>query len=217
MTEIEGQFFEKRVVLATRNQGKIAEFERLLAEYAGDITVLGLRDFPDMPDVEESGTTLEENALLKSRAVAAFTGLPALADDSGLFVAALGGDPGVYSARWAGEHGDDLANTSKVLSQMQELAIKDPNLDRSAAFRCVIALSFPVGHPHGGEDLIEMGEMPGSLIEQARGDQGFGYDPIFLPAGSLLTSAELSAEEKDRRSHRGRAMRAITPRLIPLL
>ncbi len=208
---------KKRVVLATRNQGKIGEFERLLAEHAGDITVLGLRDFPDMPDVEESGTTLEENALLKSRAVAAFTGLPALADDSGLFVAALGGDPGVYSARWAGEHGNDLANTQKVLSQMRELAISNPALDRSAAFRCVIALSFPVDHPHGGEDLIEMGEMPGSLIEEARGDQGFGYDPIFLPTGSLLTSAELSAAEKDSRSHRGRAMRAITPRLIPLL
>ena len=208
---------KKRVVLATRNQGKIGEFERLLAEYAGDITVLGLRDFPDMPDVEESGTTLEENALLKSRAVAAFTGLPALADDSGLFVAALGGDPGVYSARWAGEHGNDLANTEKVLSQMRELAISNPALDRSAAFRCVIALSFPEDHPHGGEDLIEMGEMPGSLIEEARGDQGFGYDPIFLPTGSLLTSAELSAAEKDERSHRGRAMRAITPRLIPLL
>lgn len=207
----------KRVVLATRNQGKIAEFERLLAEYASDISVLGLRDFPDLPDVEETGATLEENALLKSRAVAAFTGLPALADDSGLFVDALGGDPGVYSARWAGDHGNDLANTEKVLAQMRELADVKPGLDRSAAFRCVIALSFPQGHPHGGEDLIEVGEMPGSLIEEARGDQGFGYDPIFIPKGLSLTSAQLSPDEKDLRSHRGRAMRAIAPRLIDLL
>ena len=217
MSELESEIVNKRVVLATRNQGKISEFERLLSEYAGDITVLGLRDFPDMPDVAETGLTLEENALLKSRAIAAFTGLPALADDSGLFVAALGGDPGVYSARWAGEHGNDRANTAKVLSQMSELSLSIPDLDRSASFKCVIALSFPESHPHRGEDLIEMGEMPGSLIEEARGDKGFGYDPIFLPTGSLLTSAELSAAEKDERSHRGRAMRAITPRLIALL
>jgi len=207
----------KKIVLATHNQGKIAEFERLLGDHASDISVLGLRDFPDLPDVEETGSTLEENALLKSRAVAAFTGLPALADDSGLFVNALGGDPGVFSARWAGEHGNDLANIEKVLRQMCELAEKDPNLDRGAAFRCVIALSFPDGHPRGGEDVIEMGEMPGSLIEEARGDKGFGYDPIFIPEGLLLTSAELEADEKDARSHRGRAMRAIAPRLIDLL
>jgi len=130
----------KQVVLATKNRGKIAEFERLLHELADDIQVLGLTDFPDMPDVEETGATLTENALLKSRAVAEFSGLPALADDSGLFVDALGGDPGVFSARWAGEHGNDAANTAKVLAQLAELAASNPDLDRSASFRCVISL-----------------------------------------------------------------------------
>ena len=207
----------KQVVLATRNKGKIAEFERLLSELTSDIHVLGLSDFPDMPDVEESGTTLEENALLKSRAIAAFTGLPSLADDSGLFVNALGGDPGVYSARWAGTHGDDVANTEKVLGQMRTLAELDPALDRSASFKCVIALSFPEGHAQAGKDLIEHGEMPGALIEFPRGEHGFGYDPIFIPAGLTLTSAQLSAQEKDEISHRGRAMRQIAPILIELL
>ena len=104
----------KKIVLATRNKGKIAEFERLLSEFASDIHVLGLADFPDMPDVDETGSTLTENALLKSRQIAQYSQLPALADDSGLFISALGGDPGVYSARWAGKHGDDRANTEKV-------------------------------------------------------------------------------------------------------
>jgi XTP/dITP diphosphohydrolase len=207
----------KQVVLATRNKGKIAEFERLLTELASDIHVLGLSDFPDMPDVDESGTTLEENALLKSRAIAAFTGLPSLADDSGLFVNALGGDPGVYSARWAGTHGDDVANTEKVLGQMRTLTEMDPALDRSASFKCVIALSFPEGHVQAGKDLIEQGEMPGALIDFPRGEHGFGYDPIFVPAGLTLTSAQLSAQEKDSISHRGRAMRQIAPILIELL
>lgn len=210
----------KKVVLATRNLGKIAEFERLLTELASDIKVLGLADFPDMPDVEETGSTLTENALLKSRAVAAFTGLPALADDSGLFVNALNGDPGVFSARWAGSHGDDQANTAKVLVQMEELAAKVSTVDRSASFRCAIALSFPKGDPAGNTevgDLIEIGEMKGQLIEAPRGSGGFGYDPIFIPDGYLQTSAELSAHEKDAISHRGRAMRAIAPILIELL
>ena len=207
----------KQVVLATKNRGKIAEFERLLLELADDIQVLGLADFPDMPDVEETGSTLTENALLKSRAVAEFSGLPALADDSGLFVDALGGDPGVFSARWAGEHGNDAANTAKVLAQMAELAASNPDLDRSASFRCVIALSFPSGHAKAGENLIELGEMPGRLIEEVRGAEGFGYDPIFIPEGLALTSAEIDAAEKDRISHRGRAMRRIAPILVDLL
>lgn len=206
----------KKVVLATRNKGKIAEFERLLVELAADIAVLGLADFPDMPDVEETGTTLTENALLKSRAISKFTGLPALADDSGLFIDALNGDPGVYSARWAGGHGDDQANTQKVLGQLRDLEQQGP-IDRSASFRCVIALSFPDGDRHAGEDLIEEGEMRGSIIHEPRGTGGFGYDPIFTPDGYALTSAEISPELKDQLSHRGRAMRAIVPRLISLL
>jgi XTP/dITP diphosphohydrolase len=206
----------KKVVLATRNKGKIAEFERLLIELAADIHVLGLADFPDMPDVEETGTTLTENALLKSRQVAQFSKLPSLADDSGLFVDALGGDPGVYSARWAGSHGDDQANTEKVLAQLRELEEHGP-IDRSASFRCVIALSFPAGHPHGDRDIIEEGEMRGKIIDSPRGAGGFGYDPIFTPDGYSLTSAEISPELKDKLSHRGRAMRRIAPVLIALL
>ena len=207
----------KKVVLATRNLGKIHEFDRLLREFAEDITVLGLADFPDMPDVEETGTTLTENALLKSKAVAAFTSLPALADDSGLFVNALGGDPGIFSARWSGEHGNDLANTAKVLRQMEELANSEPELDRSASFRCAIALSFPDGHRLAGQDFVEMGEMSGEIIDAPRGDKGFGYDPIFIPRGLTLTSAEIDAQRKDEISHRGRAMRRIAPVLVDLL
>jgi XTP/dITP diphosphohydrolase len=206
----------KKIVLATRNIGKIAEFERLLVELAADIHVLGLADFPDMPDVEETGATLTENALLKSRQIAQFTDLPSLADDSGLFIDALGGDPGVYSARWAGTHGDDRANTEKVLAQLRELEERGP-VDRSASFRCVIALSFPDGHPQSGRDIIEEGEMRGSIIDHPRGAGGFGYDPIFTPVGYSLTSAEISSELKDQLSHRGRAMRRIAPVLISLL
>jgi len=206
----------KEVVLATRNKGKIAEFERLLVELAADIHVLGLVDFPDMPDVEETGKTLTENALLKSRAISRFTGLPALADDSGLFIDALNGDPGVYSARWAGSHGDDGANTQKVLAQLRDLEQHGP-IDRAASFRCVISLSFPQGHQQAGKDLIKEGEMRGSIVHEPRGSGGFGYDPIFTPDGYTLTSAEISPELKDQLSHRGRAMRAIAPILISLL
>ena len=207
---------KKKVVLATRNKGKIAEFERLISELTDSIQILGLADFPDMPDVEETGVTLTENALLKSRQIAAFTGLPSLADDSGLFVDALGGDPGVYSARWAGSHGDDVANTKKVLDQLVELEQSGP-IDRSAAFKCVITLSFPEGHSEYGRDQIQEGEMKGSLIREPRGDGGFGYDPIFIPMGLTLTSAEIPADLKDSLSHRGKAMRAIAPILIELL
>lgn len=206
----------KRIVLATQNKGKIAEFERILARETSDVHVLGLADFPEMPDVEETGTTLTENALLKSRAIAAFSGLPSLADDSGLFIDALGGDPGVYSARWAGGHGDDKANTAKVLSQIQELE-RSGAIDRSASFKSVIALSFPPSHSSFDREQIVEGEMRGSIIDQPRGDGGFGYDPIFIPEGLTLTSAEISPEVKDQLSHRGQAMRKIVPILVALL
>ena len=205
-----------QVVLATQNKGKIAEFERILARETSDIRVLGLADFPDMPDVEETGTTLTENALLKSRAIAIFTGLPALADDSGLFIDALGGDPGVYSARWAGGHGDDKANTQKVLLQIHELEKSGP-VDRSASFKSVIALSFPPSHSSFDREEIVEGEMRGSIIDEPRGEGGFGYDPIFVPDGLTQTSAEISPDLKDRLSHRGQAMRKMAPILISLL
>ncbi len=206
-----------KVVLATKNVGKIKEFERMLAESSHQIEVLGLADFPDMPDIEETGTTLLENALLKAKGVAEYAGLPALADDSGLFVDCLGGDPGVYSARWAGAHGDDLANTARVLAQVAALIAADATTHTGASFRCVVALCFPTGHPRAGEEIVEAGEMQGELISQPRGEHGFGYDPIFIPAGFSQTSAELSAEVKDSISHRGKAIRAIAPKLATLL
>lgn len=207
---------KKQIVLATRNKGKIAEFERLLSEFVSDVKVLGIADFPDMPDVEETGSTLIENALLKSRQICDFTGLPSLADDSGLFVDALGGDPGIYSARWAGEHGNDRANTEKVLAQLANLERSSP-ITRSASFKCAIAVTFPKSHLQAGRELIEEGVMSGEVIREPRGDGGFGYDPIFLPAGLSLTSAEISAALKDELSHRGKAMRAIAPVLAQLL
>ena len=203
----------KRVVLATRNLGKVEEFERMLHEAALDIQVLGLRDFPQMPDVEETGSTFAENALLKAAQIAAYTGLPALADDSGLCVDALGGAPGIFSARWAGSHGNDKANLEKVLREIHELG--DPAL--GAAFKCAVALVLPVGHPSGAQAVIREGEIRGELVLEPRGTNGFGYDPIFQPSGYTQTTAELSSEVKDRISHRGLALQAMLPELIRLL
>lgn len=206
----------RELILASRNAGKIREFKRMLAELASDIEVLSLLDFPDLPEVEETGTTLQENASLKAVQITAATGKPCLADDSGIFIDALNGDPGVYSARWAGSHGDDQANNTKVLQQIHELEANG-RIDRSAQFRCVVALSFPEGHRRAGEIIFESGEMPGEIIDQPRGGNGFGYDPIFVPLGFVQTSAELDAQEKDRISHRGQAMRKILPILIDSL
>ena len=203
----------KQVVLATRNLGKVEEFERMLREAALDIHVLGLRDYPEMPDVEETGSTFSENALLKAEQIAAYTGLPALADDSGLCVDALGGAPGIFSARWAGSHGDDKANLEKVLREIRELG----NPPIGARFRCAVALVLPEGHPSGAQQVIREGEIVGELVLEPRGTNGFGYDPIFQPSGYSLTTAEMSAEVKDRISHRGRALQAILPELIRLL
>lgn len=198
----------RKIVLATRNAGKIAEFERLLAEYASDIQVLGLADFPDLPDVDETGSTFEENALLKAREVSAYTNLPALADDSGLCIDALGGDPGIYSARWSGVHGNDAANIAKVLDQLTDVA----GVDRSGHFTCVVALHMP-----NGEEIIESGFVYGEIVDRPRGSAGFGYDPIFQPEGYSLTLGEFGPGEKDRISHRGKALRAIAPRLSAVL
>lgn len=206
----------RQLILASRNVGKIREFKRMLAELASDIEVLSLLDFPDLPDVEETGTTLQENAELKAVQITQATGKTCLADDSGIFVDALNGDPGVYSARWSGSHGDDAANNAKVLQQIHDLEI-NATVDRSAQFRCVVALSFPVGHPRAGETIFESGQMPGEIIDIARGAHGFGYDPIFVPSGYTQTSAELDAQEKDRISHRGQAMRKIMPILVSAL
>lgn len=208
-----GETAAKSIVLATRNLGKVLEFERILEAAKIDVTVLGLRDFPDMPDVEETGSTFAENALLKAHQISQFTGLPALADDSGLCVDALGGAPGIFSARWAGTHGDDEANLAKVLSQVKELG----NPDLSARFKCAVALVLPEGHPSGAQEIVREGEMVGHLVLEARGTNGFGYDPIFQPLGYTQTSAELSSEEKDAISHRGHALAAILPEIMRLL
>ena len=206
----------RQLILASRNSGKIREFKRMLEQSASDIEVLSLLDFPELPDVDETGTTLQENSRLKAEQITQATGKPCLADDSGIFIDALGGDPGVYSARWSGVHGDDRANNAKVLQQIHELEKNGP-VNRSAQFRCVVALCFPTSHARAGEVHFESGEMPGEIIEVPRGDHGFGYDPIFIPDGYSQTSAELSAEEKDRISHRGQAMRKILPVLLAAL
>jgi XTP/dITP diphosphohydrolase len=193
-----------RVVLATRNAGKVAELRRILT----GVTLVGLDAYPEMPEVEETGATFAENALLKARAVAAFTGLPAVADDSGLCVDFLGGAPGIRSARWAGEPSDDAANLALVLEQ---LADAGEGL-RGAHFFCAAAAVVP----RAGERVAE-GRVDGTLLTAPRGTNGFGYDPVFVPLGETRTTAEMSSEEKDAISHRGRAFRALAPSLEALL
>jgi XTP/dITP diphosphohydrolase len=193
----------KKLLLATRNKGKIEEFHRILEEIApGEIELVGLDQFPDLADVEETGATFQENALLKARQMSAATGLPAIADDSGLCVDALGGDPGIFSARWAGVHGDDEANLRKVLDQIKDVS----DADRTAYFICVAALVLA-----DGESYCEEGRFHGRLLHHPVGDNGFGYDPIFSPDGYSISSAQMSAEAKDAISHRGKALRAIAP------
>jgi XTP/dITP diphosphohydrolase len=191
------------LVLATRNGHKVRELSRILAE-AGldDLEIVDLTTFPDVPDVPETGTTFAENAALKARAVARATGLPAVADDSGLCVDVLGGAPGVFSARWAGRHGDDEANLDLLLAQLSDV----PDHARTAHFACAAVLALPDGTVEVAEGQVE-----GSLIRERRGHNGFGYDPIFLPDGHRRTTAEMSAEQKDAISHRGRAFRALVP------
>jgi XTP/dITP diphosphohydrolase len=182
-------------VLASRNAAKLAELRRLLgARYE-------LLPLPrDAPEVAETGATFEENALLKARSAAAATGLPALADDSGLRVDALHGMPGVLSARWAGRRADDAANLELVLDQVADV----PAGRRGAAFVCAAAVATP-----DGTEQVVVGEVHGALVREPRGRGGFGYDPIFVPDGDTRTTAEMSAAEKDAISHRGKAFRAL--------
>lgn len=197
-----------RVVLATRNQHKIAELRRILDSAELDVDLVGTEDFPDLPDVAETGSTFAANALLKANDVAQRTGLTAVADDSGLCVDALNGMPGILSARWAGVHGDDVANLTLVLAQLADV----PDHRRTAAFHCAAA----VATPDGDERVVE-GVLEGSLTREPRGMNGFGYDPIFTPRGYVLTTAELTPDEKDAISHRGQAFRALVPVLHQLL
>jgi XTP/dITP diphosphohydrolase len=178
--------------------------QRILAEAGLVIQVRSVAEFDGVPEVAETGATFEANALLKARAVSSATGLPAVADDSGICVDELNGMPGILSARWAGRHGDDDANLQLLLDQLADT----PDERLGAQFRCVIALVTPDGTEH-----VVDGEMRGRLIRDRRGSNGFGYDPIFVPDGFTQTSAELSAAEKDAISHRGKALRALVPLL----
>ena len=197
------------LLLATRNKKKLGELDRILAA-AGltGIDVIGLADVPEFPEAPETGATFEENALAKARDAVAATGLAAVADDSGLTVDALGGMPGVLSARWAGRHGDDLANLELVLGQLADV----PDERRGAAFVCAAALVLP-----DRREVVVRGTWSGRLVREPRGENGFGYDPIFVPEGHRMTSAELEPEDKDALSHRGIALRLLLPHLRELL
>jgi XTP/dITP diphosphohydrolase len=188
-----------RLLLASRNAKKLHELRRILGPEVPGVTVLGLDDVPTYPEVPESGATFADNALIKAREGYRRTGIATVADDSGLTVDALNGMPGVLSARWSGKHGDDEANLRLVLGQLADT----PDSRLGAAFVCAVALVSSSG------DVVVDGRMAGRLVREPRGGNGFGYDPIFEPAGYSVTSAELPSPEKDAISHRGKALRAI--------
>ena len=192
----------RRIVLATRNPHKVGELRAILGDLIDelDLEIVGMDEFPDVADVVETGVTFAQNATLKAVAAAKATGLPALADDSGLAVNVLGGAPGVFSARWAGTHGQDRANLELLLGQLYDV----PDEQRSAAFVCVAAIAMP-----NGTVVLRQGQMPGMLAREPRGDKGFGYDPILVVDGDSRTAAELTFEEKNVISHRGKAFRAL--------
>jgi XTP/dITP diphosphohydrolase len=198
-----------RILLATRNDAKLAELRRLVDGQGFE--VVGLDDVAEFPEALETGATFEENALAKARDAAAATGLVAVADDSGLTVDALNGMPGVLSARWSGRTGDraerDARNLALVLDQMADV----PEERRGAAFVCAAAAA----HPDGREAVV-VERWPGRLIRLPRGTNGFGYDPAFVPEDESRTSAEMAPEEKDAVSHRSKALRALIPRLTEL-
>jgi XTP/dITP diphosphohydrolase len=197
-----------RLVVATANRHKLTELTRILAVGHVDVDLTGLGEFPGAPEVQETGATFAENALLKARAIAGFTGLPAVADDSGLCVDALNGMPGVLSARWSGQHGDDAANLRLLLGQLADV----PSERRGAHFTCAAALVLP-----GGPEQVTEGIMRGTLVREPRGQNGFGYDPIFVADGHSVTNGELDSAAKDAISHRGKALRALAPVIAALL
>ncbi|HLK42810.1 MAG TPA: RdgB/HAM1 family non-canonical purine NTP pyrophosphatase [Thermoleophilia bacterium] len=203
------------VVLATRNPHKIAELREILAQTGVRVRLVGLDRFPDLPEVPETGLTFGDNAMLKASDVAHRTGLPAIADDSGLCVDVLGGMPGIFSARWSGKHGDDAANLDLLLAQISDVADEH----RQAHFACAAALVIP-GTPEGPgkqAQVVREGRIYGALLRERRGENGFGYDPIFVPAGYDRTTAEMPPEEKNAISHRTRAFQALAKDLAGLL
>jgi XTP/dITP diphosphohydrolase len=197
-----------RVFLASRNSKKIVEMRRILVDYVPDVEVLGLHDVTAYDEPAETEPTFAGNAVLKAHAAVAATGLPSVADDSGLCVDALNGMPGVLSARWAGTAKNDLANNRLLLEQLADV----PDERRRAHFTCAVALAYPVGAGGVAEQVVH-GEMAGRVIREMRGDGGFGYDVLFVPdeGPDQRTAAELSVEEKDAISHRGKAIRTIAP------
>jgi XTP/dITP diphosphohydrolase len=201
----------RRVVLATRNAKKLVELRRILAgiDALADIEVLGLADVDPFEEPAETELTFAGNALLKARATVAATGLPSLADDSGLCVDALNGMPGVLSARWAGHAKSDEANNALLLDQLGDV----PDEHRGGRFVAAVALCLP-----GGREWVTSGEMPGRVIREPVGTNGFGYDPLFVPDGADgRTSAQLEAVDKDQLSHRGAALRAMVPTMLDVL
>jgi XTP/dITP diphosphohydrolase len=201
-----------RVVLATFNAKKLEELRRILRPALPDVAVVGLADVATYVEPRETEATFEGNALLKARAAYTATGLVAVADDSGICVDALNGMPGVLSARWSGRDKDDAANNSLLLAQMADV----PDERRGAQFRCAAALIAPRASGGTTED-VHVGVMPGRLLREARGQAGFGYDPLFVADGQSHSNAELSPDIKDAISHRGRALRAILPALLHAL
>ncbi|MBT1180271.1 non-canonical purine NTP pyrophosphatase [Bifidobacterium vespertilionis] len=222
-----------KLIVATHNEGKLVEIRRILEEDLGEDAAkveLVSAGSLKLPDPVETGTTFQENALLKARDVAARTGCPAIADDSGLIVDVMGNAPGILSARWAGAHGHDLANNALLLAQIEDI----PDSKRTGKFRCAAALVVPAGFLGEGSpasETVEIGDMPGVVIRKARGEHGFGYDPIFVPNeqpeghtsddpdhfGEPLTSAEMTPKEKNAISHRGKAIKALVPAIEALL
>jgi XTP/dITP diphosphohydrolase len=197
------------VVLATRNEHKVREVRQILGEVfeLPEGALVGAEEVSG-PEVAETGLTFAENALIKARALARHAGLPAVADDSGLCVEVLGGAPGVFSARWSGRHGADAANTALLLAQLADV----PPGKRGAWFECAAALVTPSGEEH-----VETGKLAGTLALEPRGQGGFGYDPIFVALGGTVTCAQLPPESKNAISHRGRALRALAPRLRAII
>lgn len=209
-----------RLVLATHNQGKLRELRELLRGQVPGLDVdtqVVDAGAVGAPDVAETGVTFAENSLLKARAVAQATGLVAIADDSGLAVDVLGGAPGIFSARWAGRHGDDAANLQLLLDQLADV----PDEFRGAAFVCAAALAVPGlgtgSAPEEGREVVEYGQLEGTLLREPRGTGGFGYDPVLQPSGLDRSCAELSPEEKNAISHRGHAFRALLPAIVEAL
>ncbi|MFU0791917.1 XTP/dITP diphosphatase [Virgibacillus proomii] len=188
----------KRVIIATKNEGKATEFKELFRAY--QIQAVSLNDLKELPDVEETGSTFEENATLKAETIASLLSLPVIADDSGLVIDALDGRPGVYSARYAGEEKNDQANIDKVLSELKDI----PENKRTAKFVCVLAFAKP-----GMETMLYKGYCHGRIANSPIGTNGFGYDPIFIPHASQLTMAQLTQEEKNAISHRHHALQQL--------